>query len=97
MVPERARELFFRDPSGRIQVVEYTVKGESFSAGNPRQWSTARILNTGVTSNWDLAPDGKRAVAFPLPEGELEEGGSLHITFLLNFSDELRRKVPLKP
>jgi Tol biopolymer transport system component/predicted Ser/Thr protein kinase len=92
-----ARELFFRDPSGRIQVVEYTVNGESFSAGNPREWSPARLLTTGVVSSWDLAPDGKRAVAFPLPEGELEENGSLHITFLLNFFDELRRRIPLKP
>jgi hypothetical protein len=88
-----ASELFFRDPAGRIQVVDYTAKGETFSAGNPREWSPARILTTGVISNWDLAPDGKRAVAFPQPEGELDESGSVHITFLLNFFDELRRKV----
>jgi hypothetical protein len=89
--------LFFRDASGRIQVAEYTVNGESFSAGNPRAWSPARILTTGVISNWDLPPDAKRAVAFPMPEGGLEESGSLHVTFLRNFFDELRRKAPLKP
>ena len=32
---------------------------------------------------------------FPLPEAEEEEKGSVHVTFLLNFFDELLRKVPL--
>jgi hypothetical protein len=31
---------------------------------------------------------------FPLPETTAEDKGAGHVTFLLNFFDELRRKVP---
>jgi hypothetical protein len=37
---------------------------------------------------YDLAPDGKRLVA------RLADDGATHLTFLLNFSDELRRRAP---
>ena len=43
----------------------------------------------------DLAPDGKRFAVFPPSGKSAEEKGSLHVTFLLNFFDELRRKVPV--
>ena len=41
----------------------------------------------------DLAPDGKRFVVFLAPESP---GGrsNLHVTFLLNFFDELKRRIP---
>jgi hypothetical protein len=44
----------------------------------------------GLRQNFDLSPDGKRVVMFPQPESQ----GSLHFTLLLNFFDEVRRKVP---
>jgi hypothetical protein len=37
---------------------------------------------------FDLAPDGKRLVA------RVADDGARHLTFLLNFSDELRRRAP---
>ena len=40
------------------------------------------------------ASDGKRVVMFPRSAAEVA-GGSLHATFLLNFFDELRRRVPV--
>jgi hypothetical protein len=39
-----------------------------------------------------VAPDGKRVVIFPRP-AEAKNEGSLHATFLLNFFDELRRRI----
>ena len=42
--------------------------------------------------NFALAPDGKRFAVFPLPETTAEDKGAAHITFLLNFFDELRRR-----
>ena len=44
--------------------------------------------------NWDVTKDGKRFVIFPLPE-QTEEKASVHVTFLLDFVEELRRKMPL--
>lgn len=43
-------------------------------------------------SNFDIAPDGKRLAVIVLDE----EGKKLptHLTFLLKFFDEVRRKVP---
>ena len=43
---------------------------------------------------YGLAPDVRVAV-FPLPEATAEDTGAAHVTFLQNFFDELRRKVPL--
>ncbi len=78
----------------RLTVVDYLSKGEAFSAAKPRAWSDRPIMNNGAGNNaYDLAPDGKRAAAFPLTTATAD-GSSLHVTFLLNFGDELRRKVP---
>ena len=49
---------------------------------------------TGSSRNLALAPDGKRFAVFPMPEAAGPEKGSVHVTFLLNFLDELRRKIP---
>jgi hypothetical protein len=88
-----AKELFFREPTGRIMVAEYSVKGDSFSTTPARVWSDRRLLFIGILPPFDLAPDGKRIIGFPRPESE-QENAATHVTFLLNFFDELRRRVP---
>jgi hypothetical protein len=42
-----------------------------------------------------LEPDGKRFAIFPELKAPTEEKGDVHTTFLLNFFDELRRRVPV--
>jgi hypothetical protein len=54
----------------------------------------ARILAPSGKFNLDVAADGKRMAVFAKPEMK-EDNGSVHVTFLLNFFDELRRRVPL--
>ena len=74
--------------------VGYHAKGDSFAAGKPRVWSATRLLlSSGGISVYDLAPDGKRIAAI-LAGGEAGGETPTHLTFLLNFFDELRRKVP---
>jgi hypothetical protein len=34
-------------------------------------------------------------LVFPRPEATREQKGSVHVTLLLNFFDELRRRVPV--
>ena len=71
----------------------YTAKGDTFTPGARRVWSATRLLDQGTLTNYDLAPDGKRIVAF-LPSEDAEGQKPLtHLTFLLNFFDELRRKT----
>jgi serine/threonine-protein kinase len=88
-----ARELFFYGADERIMVVSYTTDGTSFLSDKPRPWAPTQVLRDGVRQNFDLAPDGKRIVAFPKPPAGPTEG-SLHATFLLNFFDEVRRRIP---
>jgi serine/threonine-protein kinase len=88
-----AKELFFLGGDDRIMVVSYTSEGNSFVAGRLRAWSPTPIRRDGVRQNFDISPDGKRAVVFPQPApGQAE--GTLHATFLLNFFDEVRRRIP---
>jgi len=87
------RELFYETADNRIMVVDYTVDGASFVPGKPRLWSDKQLFYTG-TSNLDLGPDGKRFAVFPMPEAAGPEKGTVHVTFLLNFLDELRRRIP---
>jgi len=90
------KELFFVSMDGHIQVAEYTVNGEAFVPGKPRQWCETPVSAVANNPNLDLAPDGKRFVAFPASEGGGADKASLHVTFLLNFFDELRRRMPTK-
>jgi Tol biopolymer transport system component len=89
----KGRELFYETPDNRIMVVNYAVEGASFVPGTPRLWSDKQLFSTG-TSSLDLAPDGKRFAVFWLPESTAGQKGSVHVTVLLNFFDELKRRIP---
>ena len=89
------RELFYRTVDNQIMVANYTSKGDSFVAGKPRVWSEKRIANIGQFINYDPAPDGKRIAAIMPDETPEAQSAQGHVTFLLNFFDELRRKVPV--
>ena len=89
------RALYYLALDRRIMVVEYTATGEAFTAGTPRVWSETPVRATAPSfTPLDLAPDGKRFAV--LPSEAADEKGSVHATFLLNFADELRRRVPVK-
>jgi serine/threonine-protein kinase len=89
-----ARELYCVGAGDRVMVVTYAVQGSSFEAGKPRVWSPQPIQRTGVYRPLDLHPDGKRFLIFPRAEEQTGADAGLHVTFILNFFDELKRKVP---
>ena len=84
-------ELFYKGPDNRIMAAAYTANGGSFATSKPRPWS-----NTQVSGELDVMPDGKRFVVDGLPGGDSagQPKGSVHVTFLLNFFDEVRRRIP---
>ena len=86
------RELFFLSPDFRIMVASYTASGDTFVPGRPRLWSDRRLLRS-PSQNYDLAPDGKRFAVVLAADGTAETFTQL--TVLLNFFDELRRRLPL--
>jgi len=89
-----SRELFYRTADNQMMVAHYSVNGDSFVRENPREWSETRLANIGPVANYDIAPDGKRIIAI-LPGGPAEQKAE-HLVILLNFFDELRRRVPVK-
>ncbi|MGA2717250.1 MAG: hypothetical protein ABSG41_29580 [Bryobacteraceae bacterium] len=79
----------------QIMAASYTAKGDTFVAEKPRVWlANLGAADGGGIPMWDLAPDGKRAVAIT-PIGSAEASKQDHeLVFLQNFVDELQRKVP---
>ena len=90
-------ELFFETlERNQVMAAPYAVTGESFAAGKPRVWS-AQPIGGGVNTvrNFDLAPDGKRIAALMPVETADAQQAQRRVTFLLNFFDDVRRKVPV--
>lgn len=87
-------ELFFRTEDNQVMVASYAVHGDSFVSETPREWSKTQLANIGPNANYDVAPDGKRIIAV-LPAPAAEQKPQHHVVFLLNFFDELRRRVPV--
>ncbi len=88
------RELLFSTFEQVVMAVGYTAKGETFAAGKPRVWTETRLRGMSTPGYaYDLAPDGKRLAAFVAGERNAEKPPT-HLTFLLHFSDELRRRAP---
>ena len=68
------------------------MQGDLFVADKPRIWCE-RLAGFSTTRSYDPAPDGKHVVA--LAPAETPEEPHDHVIFLLNFLDELRRRVSL--
>ena len=88
------RELFYETLDNRIMVAAFSAKGVSFAAEKPRLWSDTQLLDINGHWNLDLVPDGKRFVVTLRADSAAQARGSVHVTFLLNFFDELRRRIP---
>ena len=88
------KNLFFETLDSRIMVAAYTANGVSFAPGKSRLWSSKQLTAPTSDFNYDLAPDGARIEALVQPAAAEASRSSLHITFLLNFYDELRRRTP---
>lgn len=90
------RELFFQDlDSNKIMVTSYRETGDSFAAVKPHVWSEKRPVDLGQFQSYDVAPDGKRIAVVLYADGRSEQKPVTNLAFLLNFFDELRRRVPV--
>ncbi len=96
-LPEWSRngkELFYRTNDSKIMVVSYTTSGDSFHADKPRLWSPGQFTARGSSLNYALHPDGKRFAVLKAGNGETGPPPIKNVSFIFNFFDELRRKVP---
>jgi serine/threonine-protein kinase len=86
-------ELFYRTEDQRLMVAEYAVKGNSFVPQKPRVWFSRPLANAGLSINFDPAPDGKRVLALMSAESSEPREAQSHVTLVMNFFDEVRRRV----
>jgi len=73
-------------------VIRYSARGDSFTADKPRVWSETLLVEAPIRV-YDLAPDGKRFAAILYADGT-DQKPFTHLTVLLNFFDELKRRLP---
>jgi Tol biopolymer transport system component len=86
------RRLFFLAPDRRIMVLEYTERAGAFVPGAPRVWSPAQTQGTAFgPADQTLAPSGERFAILPPASPPRTQPG--HMTFVLGFFDDLKRRV----
>jgi serine/threonine-protein kinase len=89
------KDLFFLQyRASQLMAVSYKSRGDSFVTDEPRVWAK-QVAWFHATKSYESAPDGKRIVVL-LPAVTREEPYD-RLIFLLNFFDELRRRVSLSP
>ena len=87
------KELFYRTSDGKIMVASYSASADSFQADKPRLWSPGQFTASPLRPNYDLHPDGKRFAVLKA-SGTGQPPKVDKVSFIINFFDELRRKVP---
>ena len=90
--PRNVRELFFIERSRTIMFAKCTARGDAFVFDKPQVWSPHPLPRP--MRGYDMAPDGKRAAVILNSDGAADPPPLTHLTFLLNFDDEVRRRVP---
>ena len=75
-------------------VAAYTTRGDAFVPGKPRVWSERTVMIRNSSPMYDLAPDGKRFIVILPAEDSETQKPPAQLTLLLNFFDELRRRMP---
>ena len=82
------RELFYLTQDNKIEVATYTASNDSFRSDKPRLWSPGQFTER----NFDLHPDGKRFAVLKASANN-QSPPIDKVIFILNFFEELRRKV----
>lgn len=89
------KEIFYSSIDRRVMAVAYRIKEGLFLVDPPQPWSKLQLADTNVLPSFDLAPDG-RVLALLASESSPHQGKN-HVTFVMNFFDEVRRRVGVSP
>jgi serine/threonine-protein kinase len=97
----KGKEVFYEEPEeSKIMVAAYTASEGAFQPEKPRPWSSASVPLVSVPPlpggrHFDVSLDGRRlAVLLKTSDQAQAAANGDHLTFLLNFTDELRRIAP---
>jgi serine/threonine protein kinase/WD40 repeat protein len=85
------RELFYRDAE-KVMAVDVQLK-PTFAPGRPRLLFEGRYHNTNFEepNSYDVSPDGTR---FLMIKQDPEESAPAHVKVVLNWFEEVKRRVP---
>jgi Tol biopolymer transport system component len=86
------RELFYR--SGDKMMAADVMTQPSFSTGKPRILFEGQYLPGDVIPSYDISPDGQRFLM--LKPSELVQAAPTQINVVLNWFEDLKRRVPAK-
>ena len=83
-------ELFYRTGDAMMAVDVET--SPSFSVGKPRRlFDKAYERSIALWADYDVSPDGRRLL---MVRREKSPAAATHINVVVNWSDELKRKLP---
>jgi hypothetical protein len=86
-----SNEIVYLPTSGNgPQTADYKAQSNSFVVGQPRPWAKKWPTLPNPPA---LMPDGKRFVAV-ISGSQGNPEPQTHVDFLLNFADELQRRIP---
>ena len=86
------RELFYRGPDG-VMVVDVTTADTFARRGSPRVLFPDSYYRND-TRDWDILSDGQRFLMIK-PDAQVNETPQEDITVVLNWSEELKARVPV--
>ena len=92
------RELFYLSDDNTVMAVAVETK-PALRLGTPKMLfrSTYMGLTMESATPWDIHPDGKRFLMIKLPGATTSGGGGPHkINVVLNWTEELKQRVPVK-
>jgi serine/threonine-protein kinase len=86
-------ELIYQGEDGKLMAAGYTIRNGSLVPEKPRLWTPRKVASIGFGQNFDLAPDGEHVAGLLQPDTPGSREMLRHVTLMLNFPDELRRRV----
>jgi Tol biopolymer transport system component len=86
------RAIFYIDDAeSRLMIVPVQLGTDSLTLGQPQPWADSQLIGAvGYAVNYSPSPDGRRVLLLANPTGESRHA---HIQVLLNFFDEIRRRL----
>ena len=81
-------------PQGTVMFAPFSVVGDAFVPARPQPWSPVGLMRKGLSSPYDLHPDGKRVAA---AARQTQATAQDHVVIVSNFFHYLRTIAPVKP
>ena len=74
----------------------FSIQGDAFVVGGLQPWAPQVLADAGVLMNCDVSLDGERIAALTTATRPENQQTANHVTFMLDFDDEVRRRVAEK-